>query len=270
MIGARTKRPQAAKVLGSSMTPRGPRCPPDPALDQTRPAPVPRRTARSPSKTQFPVRKAEKPEIRIFVSYSHVDEPARVKLETHLAALKRDNVSTWFDGAMDAGAALDTDIARALRRAQVFVALFSPEYLASRYCWNVEYGRAMNRRARGTMRVVAVVVRPCDWKETRAARFKLLPRDGRAVTRWRSADEAFLDVAAGIRGVVKAVRREMTEAPATTPGRKRAPTAATPGGAAKRALGRGVNGDKGSTRPERKRGHANGPARKAPASMPKR
>jgi hypothetical protein len=104
--------------------------------------------------------KAEKPEVRIFVSYSHADVAAQAKLETHLAALKRDGVSTWFDGDMNAGDALDTNIARALRRTHLFVALLSPEYLASHYCWRIEYQRAMNRRARGTMRVVAVVVRP--------------------------------------------------------------------------------------------------------------
>lgn len=169
-------------------------------------------------KPKRPGRDAEKPEVRIFVSYSHADANAQARLQTHLAALTREGVSTWFDGDMDAGDALDSGVAGALRRAHIFVALLSPDYLASRYCWNIEYRRAMNRRARGTMRVVAAVVRPCDWKATRAAHFKLLPRDGRPVTRWRSADDAFLDIAEGIRGVVRAVRRDMTEALANLSG----------------------------------------------------
>jgi len=138
---------------------------------------------------------------------------ARQKLETHLAALKRDGVSTWFDGDMNAGDALEPSIARELRRAHLFVALLSPEYLASHYCWKLEYQRAMNRRARGTIRVVAAVVRPCDWKSTRAAGFKLLPADGRPVTRWRSADEAFLNIAEGIRTLVTAIRKEIDQSP---------------------------------------------------------
>lgn len=156
---------------------------------------------------------AGKPEVRIFVSYSHADAGARAKLETHLAALKRDGVTTWYDGDLNAGDALDRNIGRHLRQAHIFVALLSPEYLASNYCWKIEYQRAMSRRARGLMRVVAVVVRPCDWKETRAAGFKLLPKDGRAVTSWRPADGAYLDIVRGIRGVVNTVRREMTAAP---------------------------------------------------------
>lgn len=175
--------------------------------------------------------KTAKPPVRIFVSYSHRDAEARARLETHLAPLKRDGVETWFDGDLDAGDKLDTGIARELRNAHVFVGLLSPDYLASNYCWKIEYRRAMSRRARGHVRVVAVVVRPCDWKSTPAAGFKLLPEDGREVTRWRSADAAFLDVAQGIRRVVASVRKEMSttdKRPAAKKplsGRKPAPTA---------------------------------------------
>jgi hypothetical protein len=151
---------------------------------------------------------ARSPDVRVFVSYSHVDTAIREKLETHLAALKRDGVSTWYDGDLQAGAALDINIARALRQSHLFIALLSPDYIASHYCWKLEYLRAMNRRARGTLRVVAVVVRPCDWKATTAAGFKLLPTDGKPVSRWRSQDQALLDVTQGIRKIVQAIRKD--------------------------------------------------------------
>ncbi len=168
-------------------------------------------------------------EVRIFVSYSHVDSAVRDKLEVHLAALKRDGVVTWYDGDMQAGDALDTEIARALRQSHLFVALLSPDYLASHYCWKLEYQRAMGCRARGTLRVVAVVVRPCDWKATTAAGFKLLPTDGKPISRWRSQDQALLDVTQGIRKVVQAIRKE-----ALAP-RARAAKVGGPAGASARA-----------------------------------
>ena len=165
-------------------------------------------------------------EVRIFLSYSHVDAAAQAKLQVHLAALKREGISVWSDNDMNAGAALDSNIARELGNSQIFIALLSPEYLASHYCWHIEYHRAMYRRAQGLMRVVAVVLRPCDWKRTRAARYKMLPRDGRPVTNWRTADDAYLDITAGIRDVVKAVRGEKApavaaRAPAAKPGKIR-------------------------------------------------
>ena len=136
-------------------------------------------------------------------------------METHLAQLKREGVSTWFDGDLNAGEALDPNIARELRRAHVFVALFSPDYLASTYCRDVEYKRAMSRRPRGTMRVVAVLLRPCDWRNTQAANFKLLPKDGRPVSEWRPADKAYHDAANGIREVVRSVRLKLSTPPPT-------------------------------------------------------
>lgn len=155
-----------------------------------------------------------KPEVRVFVSYSHQDAGAQAKLNTHLAPWQRDGVRVWYDENIEPGAGLDTEIARELRRAHIFVALFSPAYLASHYCWDIEYKRAMSRRARKLMRVVAVVVKPCAWKQTRAAGFKLLPKDGLPPERWSSSDAAFVNVAQGIDEVIKAVRRELAAKPA--------------------------------------------------------
>ncbi|MGY2053174.1 toll/interleukin-1 receptor domain-containing protein [Methylobacterium sp. JK268] len=87
----------------------------------------PRRAPKAPAATPA---KTEKPEVRIFVSYSHQDGDVRARLEIHLAPLKRERVETWFDGGLDAGDKLDTGIARAMRDAHVFVAMLSPDYLA--------------------------------------------------------------------------------------------------------------------------------------------
>lgn len=159
-----------------------------------------------------PAKPAKPPEIRIFVSYSHRDAAAREKLETHLAPWKRDDVTVWYDKNIEPGAQLDPAIARELRNAHIFIALFSPAYLDSNYCWNIEYRRAMDRRARKLLRVVGVVVKPCGWKHTRAAGFKLLPDDGREPERWSSSDAAYVNIAEGIGAVIKTVRRELAAA----------------------------------------------------------
>ncbi|TNC46501.1 toll/interleukin-1 receptor domain-containing protein [Rubellimicrobium rubrum] len=161
------------------------------------------------AKSKSPASVDSKPEVRIFVSYSHVDVEAQAKLNTHLAPWRRDGVKVWYDENIEPGAELDAEIARELRQAHIFVALFSPAYLDSNYCWNIEYKRAMGRRARKLMRVVAVVVKPCGWKQTPAAGFKLLPKDGIPPERWSSKDAAYVNVAQGIGEVIKSVRREL-------------------------------------------------------------
>ncbi len=188
-------------------------------------APNGRKRAADPTRSA-----ASRPEVRIFVSYSHLDDASREKLAKHLAPLAREDVNIWFDNDIHAGDELDPEISRALRRAHLFVALISSNYLSSNYCWNKEYLRAMGRRTRGAIHVVGVVLKPCDWKSTKAARFKQLPRDGRAVTDWRSADHAYLDVTEGIRKVVKDIRRELEARAAETAARSRVRRAAAPSG----------------------------------------
>ena len=171
----------------------------------------------SVAKVKSSANRPAKPEVRIFISYSHQDVRAEEKLYTHLAPWRNDGVTVWHDKKIESGGDLDPEILRELRRAQIFVALFSPAYLDSNYCWDVEYKKAMSRRARKLTRVVAVVVKPCSWRQTRAARFKLLPKDGVPPERWSSSDAAFVNVAEGIGEVIGSVRRELAAQPVSRP-----------------------------------------------------
>jgi len=49
---------------------------------------------------------------------------------------------------------------------------------------------------------VRTSTRPVDWSAAPFARLQALPTDARPVVRWTSRDEAFADVARGIRRVV--------------------------------------------------------------------
>jgi len=155
--------------------------------------------------------------VRIFVSYSHKDAEFRRKLEIHLAALKREGVGTFYDGDIHPGADLDATIKSELRAANVFVALASPEYLHSEYCFEKEYGYALRRARRKMMHVIVAVIRPCQWQHTRMARYKALPEDGKEVVRWGSRDSAFEDIVNGVRRVVKLAQVAQSALPAKRP-----------------------------------------------------
>lgn len=188
-------------------------------------AAAPRKRACDPGKALAKTAKPKKARVRIFVSYCHANALQCAKLRVHLAQLERDEVEAWYDGEMEAGDRLSTEISRKLRAADVFVALMSPEYIASHWC-QLEYKRAMGRRAKGSMRVVVVVVRPCAWKDTGAAELKVLPRDGRSVSDWRSMDHAFADVAEGIKGAVRTVRASPSRTVSVRPAKPARATAA--------------------------------------------
>jgi hypothetical protein len=167
--------------------------------------PVPRRSAKL-----LPV----KPPL-VFISYSHHDDDARKTLDKHLIQLKREGVEVWFDGDILPGAEIDPDVRRMLKRAHVFVALGSPDYLNSTYCFDTEYGYAIRKAARKQVHVVVALLRACQWRHTRMARYKLLPKDGKPVDQWARRGDAYEDIVEGIRAVVKVVRRDR-EALATT------------------------------------------------------
>jgi hypothetical protein len=160
-------------------------------------------------------------EASVFVSYSHLDDEFRKRFETHMAQLHREGVRTWFDGDITPGAELDPNIRRALKQADIFVALASPNYLASRYCFETEYGFALRKASRKKIFVVVVLLRQCQWRHTRMARYKLLPRDAKPIDQWARRGDAWENVVEGIRTVVKQFR--LASQPPDAPKKTRAP-----------------------------------------------
>lgn len=139
----------------------------------------------------------------IFISYSHADERALERLHKHLAVLEREgHVAAWFDRAILPGADLGEEIMARLDAADTFVALVSPDYLASNYCYEKEFGHALERYEHGEMRVVPVIVEPCDWRSSPLQKFMALPKDGKPISDWTNANTAYLDVVNGLRNLV--------------------------------------------------------------------
>jgi hypothetical protein len=142
--------------------------------------------------------------IEVFYSYSHEDGSLRNTLDKHLALLKRQNlISGWFDREISAGEEFEGEIAKHLNSAQIILLLISPDFIASDYCYGVEMTRALERRESREARVIPIILRPVDWHSAPFGKLKALPKDGKAITTWTNRDEAFLDVAKGIRKIVE-------------------------------------------------------------------
>ncbi|WP_437962115.1 toll/interleukin-1 receptor domain-containing protein [Sorangium sp. So ce119] len=145
--------------------------------------------------------------IRLFFSYSHKDEALRDELETHLALLKREGLlQSWHDRRIAAGDEWAGQIDRNLDEADVILLLVSADFLASDYRFDTEMKRALERHDAGQARVIPVVLRKSDWHSAPFARLQALPKEARPVTLWRDRDEAWTDVALGIRRAVEALR----------------------------------------------------------------
>ncbi|MEC4593540.1 toll/interleukin-1 receptor domain-containing protein [Nitrospirillum amazonense] len=140
--------------------------------------------------------------VRVFMSYSHVDEALRDRLEVHLAPLKRQGVALWHDRRLLAGDALEDGIGAALAEADVVLLLVSPDFLASPACHDGEMQHAVDRHRTGRARVIPVILRACDWLSTPLRHLLAVPRDGRPVTLWPDQDQALHEVAVAIRRAV--------------------------------------------------------------------
>jgi hypothetical protein len=136
-----------------------------------------------------------------FISYSHQDIQMLDMLHKHLTQLERDKIITaWTDQEILAGQNLNQNISSALSNSKLFIALLSPDYIASSYCYEKEFKKALEMQEQGTIIIIPVIVEPCDWRSTPFKEFKALPKDGKAVTAWENKNTAFLDIIQNIEG----------------------------------------------------------------------
>lgn len=140
---------------------------------------------------------------KIFLSYSHADETYCDMLQKHLAALRHQGlIDTWHDRRIKAGDEFENSIDQQLNEAEIILLLVSSDFIASRYCYEIEMQRALGRHDSGEARVIPIILRPCDWHDTPFGKLLAAPKDGKPVKSWPDIDEAFLDVVRQIKAVL--------------------------------------------------------------------
>lgn len=145
----------------------------------------------------------------IFISYSHRDEDLKTNLETHLTPLKRMKlIQTWQDRVIMPGDDFADEIDENLRKSDIVLLLISADFIASDYCYGKEMKLAMELQKGDKLQVVPIILRSCDWQFLDFARIQALPKNGKPVMQWPDRDEAFTDIAKGIRRMVEAAKTE--------------------------------------------------------------
>ncbi|HLL73914.1 MAG TPA: COR domain-containing protein [Pyrinomonadaceae bacterium] len=142
---------------------------------------------------------------RIFVSYSHKDERLLNELKTHLSPLRRLGLmETWDDREIEAGEDWREKINENLERADVFILLVSASSIASDYCFEKEFGRALERHAKNELRIIPVIVRDSSWRKIpELAGLQAVPKDGRAVMSSANKDKTWREVSESIEKVLQ-------------------------------------------------------------------
>ncbi|MEH2260288.1 GUN4 domain-containing protein [Nostoc sp.] len=147
--------------------------------------------------------------LQLFFSYSHKDEALRDELANHLSTLTRqDVISSWHDRKILPGDEWDHQINDNLNTADIILLLVSSDFIGSNYCWDVEVTTAIESHNTGKARVIPIILRRVDWSHTPFAKLQFLPKNAEPVTSWTNRDEAFTNVAQGIRAAAQQLKAE--------------------------------------------------------------
>jgi TIR domain len=138
--------------------------------------------------------------LELFISYSHRDEQFRAELVKHLKPIEYLGIiTTWHDRRIGAGDDWRSRIDQHLESAHIILLLISSDFLASEYCYSNEMRRALERHGTAQARVIPVIIRSVNWHDSPFATLQALPTDAKPVTHWADRDEAFQNIAQGIK-----------------------------------------------------------------------
>lgn len=137
--------------------------------------------------------------LHLCFGYAAADRPHCADLDRHLAALRREGlITSWHEDQMLAGDLIGQQWAEHVQAADLLVLLLSADFLSSDACFALLRRVAEPQHEVGP-EVIAVLVRPADWPAGILQGLEVLPSRGRPVSTWSNPDEAWQEVARGIR-----------------------------------------------------------------------
>ncbi len=149
--------------------------------------------------------------IKLFYSYSRIDESDRKTLEKHLATLRCDGfIDEWHDKKIDAGDNWNEEIEKNMAISDIILLLFSSDFIASKFCQKEVEAALKLRKEKNTI-VIPIILRQCSWTDfNRISVIQVLPNNGKAISTWTDKDEGWVNVYEGIKKNVEKIRSSIT------------------------------------------------------------
>jgi hypothetical protein len=95
-----------------------------------------------------------------------------------------------------------------LETSDIIVFLVSSDFLSSYYCYEKELRKGLELKEAGRVRLIAIKIREVDLTGSPFEQFIMLPTDAKPVDMWNNRDEAWYDVAKGIRRICEEILKE--------------------------------------------------------------
>lgn len=139
--------------------------------------------------------------------YTYKDKDLSQELLLHLSSLRRAGfIQTFHEREINVGETRKEAVDRRIYEANIILLLISADFLASPYCQGRELKIILDRHREGQVYAIPVLLYPLAWKQSPLGKLKALPLGEKAVTDWPVRDEAFVNIAKGVRDTIKLYR----------------------------------------------------------------
>lgn len=150
--------------------------------------------------------------VRVFCSYAREDAEYRDELVKHMSPFVRGGqIDLWHDREIRPGNSWANEISDNLDGAEIIVLLVSADFLASRYCYEIEMEQALVMHHSGQATVIPILVRSVHWESMPLSFLQALPDQARPIDQWESQDAAWTDVISGISDAIDELKSKRTQ-----------------------------------------------------------
>ena len=156
-------------------------------------------------------------EINMFVIYAREDKDVKLDLLRHLNQFKEAfNLSIWHDDQIEPGQLWKPHIESRLNFTDVFLLLVSVDFMNSQFIKQTEFKAAIDRHKENKSVVIPVIIDYCQWDidftlidyKFNIKELQVLPDEGKPVGEWHTPDQAYNNVAAGVRKVLTSIQNK--------------------------------------------------------------
>lgn len=156
----------------------------------------------------------------MFVIYAREDKETKLSLLRHLNPLKEGfKLSIWHDDEIEPGQLWKPHIESRLNHTDIFLLLVSVDFLNSQFIKQVEFKAAVDRHKDKKSIVIPIIIDYCQWDidftlvddTFNLNELQALPDEAKPIGEWRTPDQAYNNIAAGVRRVLKSIRTGIEE-----------------------------------------------------------
>jgi len=149
--------------------------------------------------------------LNIFISYSFKDVIFKSELEKYLSPLKHVLIDIWEDKVLLSDHLWYNEIFENINNSDVVIFLVSPDFINSEFCYSQEMYSAVNKSMNGSLLIIPILLRRCDFTNTPFGNIQFLPTNGIPINEFKNKEEAYSSISINIKKLLEGHLNESNE-----------------------------------------------------------